>query len=126
MKYQIILLNNSSGQHSTKALSSFVCMDKHQFGGLIQFSSSVLASPGLIVMQADNNNLESDLQLLTQLKCNPLFKEVPVIIFSLQHTVTESMRYFSHGAATCILMPVPPEDWASIVNYIPAYWLQAA
>ncbi len=126
MKYQLILLNNPSRHHFTKALSSFVCMDKPQFGGLIQFSSSVLVPPDLIVMQADSENLEDDLRLLTRLKCNPVFKEVPVIIFSLHHTVTESMRYFSHGAATCILMPVPPEDWASIVNYIPAYWLQAA
>ena len=126
MHYQLILLNNPSTHNFSKGLSSFVCMPKRRFSSITQQVSSVLHCPQLIVMQADDANLQEDLELLSFLKTNPVFKRAPVLVFTLNRSAGETLRYFEHGATTCMLMPAAPDEWVNIIHYIPAYWLSAA
>jgi hypothetical protein len=126
MSYQLILLNNSSRHNFSKGLSSYVCLSKDYFTEITQQASSLLNSPQLIVMQANEDSLQEDLGLLDLLRSTELFKNAPVLVFTLSHTATETLLYFEHGATTCMLMPGAPQEWVNIINYIPAYWLEAA
>ena len=126
MNYQLILLNKPSRHNFSKGLSSFVCLPKNEFNAIALQASAVLNSPQLIVMQADDETLQEDLQLLSLLRSNPVFKDAPILVFTLSRTANETLRYFEHGATTCMLMPGAPQEWVNIINYIPVYWLEAA
>lgn len=126
MNYQLILLNKPSRHNFSKGLSSFVCMPKNDFKAIVQGASSVVTSPQLIVMQANDEALQEDLEILSLLRSSPLFKDAPILVFTLSRTANETLRYFEHGATTCMLMPGAPQEWVNIINYIPAYWLEAA
>lgn len=126
MTYQLILLNKPSGHNFSKGLSSFVCLPKNNFKSIVQQVPSVINAPQLIVMQADDETLHGDLELLSFLRLNPVFKNAPILVFTLSRTANETLRYFEHGATTCMLMPGAPQEWVNIINYIPAYWLEAA
>lgn len=103
-----------------------MCMPKNDFKAIVQGASSVVTSPQLIVMQANDEALQEDLEILSLLRSSPLFKDAPILVFTLSRTANETLRYFEHGATTCMLMPGAPQEWVNIINYIPAYWLEAA
>ncbi|HWB25496.1 MAG TPA: hypothetical protein VG738_08440 [Chitinophagaceae bacterium] len=126
MNYQLILLNNPSNQDLSKRFSSFVCMPKQRFNYVARQANAVLGCPQLIVMQSDSAQIKHDLELLNFLKDTPVFKNTPVIVFTLGYTADDTALYFSHGATTCVVMPVEPAEWTNIIHYIPAYWLDAA
>jgi len=126
MNYQLLLLSNPSTHNFSKGLSSFVSISKQKFAGLVQQTNCVLSCPELIVMQADATSVDKDLELLACIKANPLFKHAPVLVFTLNGTAYETMRYFEYGATTCMLTPAAPQEWVNIINCIPAYWQTAA
>ncbi|HVX48532.1 MAG TPA: hypothetical protein VHB48_00190 [Chitinophagaceae bacterium] len=126
MNYQLILLNNPPVYELSKRFSAFVCMNKQDFKPVAENIQSILHTPQMIIMQADSNQLQNDLELLLLLKTNPLFKNAPVIMFTLDRTADDTSLYFNYGAVTCVVMPAPPHEWTNIIHYIPAYWLDAA
>ena len=126
MNYQLILLNNPSRHNFSKGLSSFVCLSKDFFTEITKQSSSVLNSPQLIVMQTGDDTLHEDLALLNLLRSTPVFKNAPILVFTLSRRANDTLQYFENGATTCMLMPGAPQEWVNIIKYIPAYWLDAA
>jgi hypothetical protein len=126
MKYQLILLNSTHEQDPLQQTSSFVNMPKHQFEAMAKQATFVLSVPQLIVMQADSDCLQEDLALLSFLKESPVFKDTPVVVFTLGHIVNEGKYYFEKGASTCMLLTGMPNNWASVIDHIPAYSVEAA
>lgn len=126
MKYQLLLLSNPSTHNFSNGLSSFVSISKQKFANIVLPSNCVLAYPEVIVMQASDTHMDEDLLLLSAIKSNPVLKNSPILVFTINGAAHQTMRYFQHGATTCMLTPVAPQEWVNIIKCIPAYWQPAA
>jgi response regulator RpfG family c-di-GMP phosphodiesterase len=64
--------------------------------------------------------------VLKEMKENPDFKRIPVIVFTTTKNENEIRRCYELGANTYIIKPVSFDGLLSVVENIRAYWMNTA
>lgn len=65
-------------------------------------------------------------EVLKEMKSNPLFKKIPVIVFTTTKNETEIQRCYELGANTYVVKPVSFDMLLKVVQYIKDYWFSTA
>jgi CheY-like chemotaxis protein len=65
-------------------------------------------------------------EVLREMKENPDFKRIPVIVFTTTKNENEIRRCYELGANTYIIKPVSFDGLLSVVENIRAYWMNTA
>ena len=65
-------------------------------------------------------------QVLEEIKRNPRFKQIPVIVFTTTKNEMEIRRCYELGANTYIVKPISFEALLHVVDNIKSYWLNTA
>jgi len=65
-------------------------------------------------------------EVLKEMKENPEFKSIPVIVFTTTKNETEIRRCYELGANTYIIKPVSFDALLHVVENIRSYWLNTA
>jgi hypothetical protein len=125
MPYQLIILNHPSKNEFSKGLSSFVFLHKQSVPAIMEYSG-IYSAPDFIIMEGNTDNIQQDLEILRLLKANPVFANVPLLIFTSVSSTEATLRYFEYGATTCMVLPAAGDEWVNIIRHIPEYWHDAA
>lgn len=81
--------------------------------------------PGFILLDL-NMPKKDGREVLMELKQHPVFKKIPVIVFTTTKNETEIRRCYELGANTYIVKPVSFEELLRTVELIRSYWLKTA
>lgn len=65
-------------------------------------------------------------EALKEIKQHPVFKKIPVIIFTTTKNETEIKRCYELGANTYVVKPVSFEDLTKVLHDIRTYWFNSA
>lgn len=65
-------------------------------------------------------------EVLREMKANPLFRKIPVIVFTTTKNESEINRCYELGANTYIIKPVSFDALLNVVDNIRSYWLHTA
>lgn len=79
--------------------------------------------PSLILMDRHMPVLDG-LQTLRQLKQNPAYQPIPVVIMSAEATSTEIRDLFRAGANSFVRKPMDFTEQMEIVSLVGKYWLE--
>ncbi len=122
----LVLLNSASDNPVLKGISPFTFIKKDDVNNAITQSTLTHDAPAFIVFEENAQNRKDDIDIITQLKGNPVFASVPLLILTTKQTAEETLVYFEHGATTCVLKPAAADEWLNIINNMPVYWQEAA
>lgn len=81
--------------------------------------------PGFILLDL-NMPRKDGREVLKEIKQHPVFKRIPVIVFTTTKNEMEIRRCYELGANTYIVKPVSFEALLSVVDNIRSYWLNTA
>jgi CheY-like chemotaxis protein len=65
-------------------------------------------------------------EVLKELKQHPVFKKIPVIIFTTTKNETEIKRCYEMGANSYVIKPISFDALLKVVENIRSFWLQTA
>lgn len=83
------------------------------------------ALPGFILLDL-NMPKKDGREVLRELKQHPIFRSIPVIIFTTTKNEGEIKRCYELGANSYIVKPISFESLLTVVQSIRSYWLQTA
>jgi CheY-like chemotaxis protein len=83
------------------------------------------AFPELIILDL-NMPKKSGKEVLNDLKQHPVYKRIPVIIYTTTRNELEIKKCYELGANTYIVKPISFEALREVVNSIRSYWLDTA
>lgn len=81
--------------------------------------------PGFILLDL-NMPKKDGREVLLELKQHPVFKKIPIIVFTTTKNESEIRRCYELGANTYIVKPVSFEELLRTVEHIRSYWLKTA
>ena len=81
--------------------------------------------PKLIILDL-NMPKKNGRETLRELKAHPLYRRIPVIVYTTTRNEIEVRECYQAGANTYIVKPSTFEDVKNIVNNIRSYWLSIA
>jgi CheY-like chemotaxis protein len=81
--------------------------------------------PGFILLDL-NMPKKDGREVLKELKQHPLYKKIPVIVFTTTRNELEIKRCYELGANTYIVKPISFEALLKVVDDIRSYWFQTA
>lgn len=81
--------------------------------------------PGFILLDL-NMPKKDGREVLKELKQHPVFKKIPVIIFTTTKNETEIRRCYEMGANSYVIKPISFDGLLKVVENIRSYWLQTA
>jgi CheY-like chemotaxis protein len=90
-----------------------------------QNSSRESVFPGFILLDL-NMPKKSGREVLQEIKQHPLFKTIPVIVYTTTKNESEIKRCYELGANTYIVKPARFEALLKVVEGIRSYWLTTA
>jgi CheY-like chemotaxis protein len=65
-------------------------------------------------------------EVLSEIKQHPLFKRIPVIVYTTTKSELEVRRCYELGANTYIVKPISFDSLLNVVQSIRNYWLSTA
>jgi CheY-like chemotaxis protein len=83
------------------------------------------AYPELIILDL-NMPKKSGKEVLAELKQHPIYKKIPVIIYTTTRNELEIKKCYELGANTYIVKPISFEGLREVVGAIRSYWLDTA
>jgi CheY-like chemotaxis protein len=83
------------------------------------------AYPELIILDL-NMPKKSGKEVLAELKQHPVYKKIPVIIYTTTRNELEIKKCYELGANTYIVKPISFEGLREVVNAIRSYWMDTA
>jgi CheY-like chemotaxis protein len=83
------------------------------------------AFPELIILDL-NMPKKSGKEVLAELKQHPIYKKIPVIIYTTTRNELEIKKCYELGANTYIVKPISFEGLREVVNAIRSYWMDTA
>jgi CheY-like chemotaxis protein len=94
---------------------------------LLKFLESVANAeyPGFILLDL-NMPKKDGREALKEIKQHPVFKKIPVIVFTTTKNDTEIKRCYELGANTYIVKPTSFESLLNVVEEIRSYWFRVA
>jgi CheY-like chemotaxis protein len=81
--------------------------------------------PGFILLDL-NMPKKDGREVLKELKQHPVFKKIPVIIFTTTKNETEIRRCYEMGANSYVIKPISFDGLLKVVENIRSFWLQTA
>lgn len=81
--------------------------------------------PGVIMLDL-NMPKKNGRETLTEIKLHPLFKRIPVIVFTTTRSESEIKRCYELGANTYIVKPHNYDDLLNVISEIRKYWFSVA
>lgn len=81
--------------------------------------------PGFILLDL-NMPKKDGREVLKEIKQHPLYKKIPVIVFTTTRNELEIKRCYELGANTYIVKPISFEALLKVVDDIRSYWFQTA
>jgi CheY-like chemotaxis protein len=81
--------------------------------------------PGFILLDL-NMPKKDGREVLKEVKQHPLYKKIPVIVFTTTRNEVEIKRCYELGANTYIVKPISFEALLKVVDDIQSYWFQTA
>ncbi len=90
-----------------------------------QNSSRESVFPGFILLDL-NMPKKSGREVLQEIKQHPVFKTIPVIVYTTTKNESEIKRCYELGANTYIVKPARFEALLKVVEGIRSYWLTTA
>ena len=85
-----------------------------------------VAASTLFILLDLNMPKKNGTEALKEIKQDPRFKKIPVIVFSTAKNETEIRKCYDLGANTYIIKPDSIEELRAIVLSLDAYWLDTA
>ena len=82
-------------------------------------------APGLILLDLNLPKV-SGLEVLQQIKSDPLTRRIPVIVLTTSTREEDVVRTYDLGVNTFITKPVRFEDFIQVVSTIQQYWIMIA
>lgn len=79
--------------------------------------------PGLILLDL-NMPKKDGREVLKEIKSNPVFKDIPVIVLSTSKTEEDVIRSYNLGVNSFIAKPVTFESLVKIVRELGHYWFE--
>src|SRR5262249_13736513 len=90
-----------------------------------QNSSDDKALPGFILLDL-NMPKKDGREVLKELKSHPVFKKIPVIVFTTTKNEIEIKRCYELGANSYVVKPLTFDDLLMVVENIRSYWFKTA
>jgi CheY-like chemotaxis protein len=84
-----------------------------------------IALPGFILLDL-NMPKKDGREVLKELKQHPVFKKIPVIVFTTTKNEIEIKRCYELGANSYIVKPISFDALLKVVENIRSYWFQTA
>lgn len=88
-------------------------------------SAQTFQYPGFILLDLNMPKMDGR-EVLKNIKSNPDFKKIPVVIFSTTKNQLEVQRCYDLGANTYIVKPVNFDSLVQAIDNIHSYWLKTA
>jgi len=85
----------------------------------------VKALPGFILLDL-NMPKKDGREVLKELKQHPVFKKIPVIVFTTTKNEIEIKRCYELGANSYVVKPITFDALLKVVENIRSYWFQTA
>ena len=81
--------------------------------------------PGFILLDL-NMPKKDGREVLREIKQHPIFKRIPIIVFTTTKNDNEIKRCYDLGANTYVVKPVTFDDLSKVVEEIRQYWFTTA
>jgi CheY-like chemotaxis protein len=81
--------------------------------------------PGFILLDL-NMPKKDGREVLKELKQHPVFKKIPVIIFTTTKNETEIKRCYEMGANSYVIKPISFDALLKVIENIRSFWFQTA
>ena len=88
-------------------------------------NSDEKALPGFILLDL-NMPKKDGREVLKELKTHPVFKKIPVIVFTTTKNEIEIKRCYELGANSYVVKPISFDALLKVVENIRSYWFQTA
>jgi CheY-like chemotaxis protein len=88
-------------------------------------NSDEKALPGFILLDL-NMPKKDGREVLKELKSHPVFKKIPVIVFTTTKNEIEIKRCYELGANSYVVKPISFDALLKVVENIRSYWFQTA
>jgi CheY-like chemotaxis protein len=88
-------------------------------------SSDDKALPGFILLDL-NMPKKDGREVLKELKAHPVFKKIPVIVFTTTKNEIEIKRCYELGANSYVVKPISFDALLKVVENIRSFWFQTA
>jgi CheY-like chemotaxis protein len=88
-------------------------------------NSDERALPGFILLDL-NMPKKDGREVLKELKSHPVFKKIPVIVFTTTKNEIEIKRCYELGANSYVIKPISFDALLKVVENIRSYWFQTA
>lgn len=79
------------------------------------------AHPELILLDLNMPKMNG-LELLQYLKSDPIYKEIPVVIFTTSNDQNDKRECYKHGAAGYVVKPIDYPDYLKAVTNLLVHW----
>jgi CheY-like chemotaxis protein len=86
---------------------------------------AIKALPGFILLDL-NMPKKDGREVLKELKQHPVFKKIPVIVFTTTKNEIEIKRCYELGANSYVVKPITFDALLKVVENIRSYWFQTA
>ena len=80
--------------------------------------------PNLIMLDL-NMPRKTGLEVLNEIKNNPLLRRIPVIIFTTSKTVMDIEKAYELGASCYVTKPQTSEEWTSTIGNLGRFWIES-
>ncbi len=97
----------------------------HYLSEIESQASGALAYPNFIILDL-NMPKKDGREALQEIKQHPVFKSIPVIVYTTTKSDAEIRRCYELGANTYIVKPARFEGLLKVIQDIQRYWLQTA
>jgi CheY-like chemotaxis protein len=115
--------NENGGQETLQFVENGI--EVLQFLNAIAADDNESCYPELIILDL-NMPKKSGKEVLAELKQHPIYKKIPVIIYTTTRNELEIKRCYELGANTYIVKPISFEALREIVGTIRSYWMDTA
>ncbi len=79
--------------------------------------------PNLILLDL-NMPRKNGLEVLKEIKVNPLLCKIPIIIFTTSRMNQDIEKAYEFGASCYVTKPQTSEEWSSTVGYLGHFWIE--
>lgn len=121
------MLQNIFEEKGIKARLEFVSngLELLAYLNKVRDEAGILNYPKFILLDLNMPKMDGR-QALLEIKNDPLYKKIPVVIFSTTNNEMEIDRCYELGANTYIIKPSNYTSFLQSIDTIISYWLQTA
>ncbi|MEY3288719.1 MAG: hypothetical protein RLZZ419_961 [Pseudomonadota bacterium] len=102
-----------------------ICRDGEEALAFIQTHTTPddLQLPALVLLDLHLPKVDG-FEVLHECRQHDIWKQIPVVVLTISHDITDISRAYQLGANSYIVKPLNLADFTEMMLYINAYWLQ--